>query len=269
VKYSYYGVVDRGVPTVVNPGLPTQTVERVSQGGHEQQLGITSLLKNDWRFVADVNELSSLTFRLAFADTFGDAINSEVRSSIFVTHHFDSFSLNFAALNDKSFLTINPQTSVSLRNAPEGRFSSVERFLRRDVPIYFGDPIVRRAGSLQRTRDALPPRAWLGPALEVLADVIRRLHRLEQHGSKRRRLRARRRPRGLRRRRRGRRRGETRRSPCCAWRGRAARSSRPPVLRAPRTRSAHQLAALNSGVPVVLLHRDATEQLITTLNGEA
>ncbi|MGB5080814.1 MAG: NADH-quinone oxidoreductase subunit NuoG [Burkholderiales bacterium] len=34
-----------------------------------------------------------------------------------------------------------------------------------DVPIYFGDPIVRRAVSLQRTRDALPPRAWIGPAL--------------------------------------------------------------------------------------------------------
>ena len=34
-----------------------------------------------------------------------------------------------------------------------------------DVPVYFGDPIVRRAGSLQRTRDALPPRCWLRPAL--------------------------------------------------------------------------------------------------------
>jgi NADH-quinone oxidoreductase subunit G len=34
-----------------------------------------------------------------------------------------------------------------------------------DVPIYFGDPVVRRAGSLQRTRDALPPRAWLSPQL--------------------------------------------------------------------------------------------------------
>jgi len=34
-----------------------------------------------------------------------------------------------------------------------------------DVPIYFGDPIVRRAASLQRTRDALPPRAWLAPEL--------------------------------------------------------------------------------------------------------
>jgi len=34
-----------------------------------------------------------------------------------------------------------------------------------DVPIYFGDPIVRRAVSLQRTRDALPPRAWIGTVL--------------------------------------------------------------------------------------------------------
>jgi NADH-quinone oxidoreductase subunit G len=34
-----------------------------------------------------------------------------------------------------------------------------------DVPIYFGDPIVRRAASLQRTRDALPPRAWVGSTL--------------------------------------------------------------------------------------------------------
>ena len=34
-----------------------------------------------------------------------------------------------------------------------------------DVPVYSGDPIVRRAPSLQRTRDALPPRAWVGPQL--------------------------------------------------------------------------------------------------------
>jgi NADH-quinone oxidoreductase subunit G len=34
-----------------------------------------------------------------------------------------------------------------------------------DVPIYFGDAIVRRAASLARTRDALPARAWVGAAL--------------------------------------------------------------------------------------------------------
>ena len=36
-----------------------------------------------------------------------------------------------------------------------------------DVPVYFGDPIVRRAASLQRTRDALPPRAWMGLPLAM------------------------------------------------------------------------------------------------------
>ncbi len=30
-----------------------------------------------------------------------------------------------------------------------------------DVPIYFADPLVRRAASLQKTRDALPPKAWM------------------------------------------------------------------------------------------------------------
>jgi NADH-quinone oxidoreductase subunit G len=34
-----------------------------------------------------------------------------------------------------------------------------------DVPIYFADPLVRRAQSLQLTRDALPPSAWMPGAL--------------------------------------------------------------------------------------------------------
>ena len=34
-----------------------------------------------------------------------------------------------------------------------------------DVPIYFSDALVRRATSLQQTRDAAPPRAWMNSAL--------------------------------------------------------------------------------------------------------
>jgi LPS-assembly protein len=132
ISYNYFGVVDR-----------------LNQGGHEQQLEIQSELAKNWRFVTDASELSSLTFRLAFADTFGDAINSEVRSSIFVTHNFGGFSLNFAGLNDKSFLTVSPtQTSVSLRNAPEGRFSSLEQAPWRNLPVYFG--FDASAGALHR-----------------------------------------------------------------------------------------------------------------------
>jgi len=40
-----------------------------------------------------------------------------------------------------------------------------------DVPIYFADPIVRRAASLQRTRDAQTPRAWMNSALAARLGV--------------------------------------------------------------------------------------------------
>jgi LPS-assembly protein len=119
IRYNYFGVIDR-----------------LHQGGHEQQLAAQSLLPHNWRFVADLNELSSLAFRLAFADTFGDAINSEIRSSMFLTHNFDSFSLNFASLTDRSFLNTNPQMSVSLRNSPQARFTSVERSIWNNLPVY-------------------------------------------------------------------------------------------------------------------------------------
>ena len=127
--YTYYGVVDRGVPN--SSGMLE------SQGGHEQHLLLKSLLPKGWRFVADVNQLTSLTFRLAWADTYGDAINSDVPSAIFLTNNFNGFSLNFASLNDKNFLTISPDTSVLLRSAPEARFASVEQAPWRNLPVYF------------------------------------------------------------------------------------------------------------------------------------
>ncbi|MDP9338026.1 MAG: LPS assembly protein LptD [Acidobacteriota bacterium] len=129
VRYTYFGVDDRGL--LVN-GV------RQPQGGEQQRLEIESQLRGGWRFVADYNHLSSLTFRLAFADTFGEAINSEVRSAFFLTNNFRGFSLNFAALNDKSFLQINPATGVALRNLPEARFDSVEQAPWRKLPVYFG-----------------------------------------------------------------------------------------------------------------------------------
>lgn len=51
------------------------------------------------------------------------------------------------------------------------RLSATAPALQRvaDVPIYFADPIVRRARSLQQTRDAQPPRAFLNTA--SLADL--------------------------------------------------------------------------------------------------
>src|SRR5690349_18238552 len=136
LEYTYFGVDDRGL---LNPGSTT----RSPQGGQQQRLEIQSLLPHGWRFVTDYNQLSSLTFRLAFADSFGEAINSEVRSAIFLTNNFRGFSLNFAGINDKSFLTLpvaataTPASSVTLRNLPQARFSSVEQSPWRRIPVYF------------------------------------------------------------------------------------------------------------------------------------
>ena len=143
IQYTYYGVIDRGIQ---EPGA-NGTTYLEKQGGHQQQLEVQSLLPGGWRFVADLNELSSLTFRLAFADSFGEAITSEVPSATFLTNNFRGFSLNFAGLSDKTFLSIpitssttgvtTPAVSVTLRDAPEVRFGSVEQAPWQNLPIYF------------------------------------------------------------------------------------------------------------------------------------
>jgi len=143
LKYTYYGVIDRGLQFPIANG--STVLEK--QGGHQQQLEAQSLLPDGWRFVADYNQLSSLTFRLAFADTFGEAISSEVRSATFLTNNFHGFSFNVAALSDKTFLSIpiintetgavSPTTNISLRAAPQASFSSVEQSPWSKLPIYF------------------------------------------------------------------------------------------------------------------------------------
>jgi LPS-assembly protein len=161
-SYTYYGVIDRG--------LPNANGVLVSQGGHQQRLELQSVLPQGWRFVADFNQLSSLTFRLAFADTYGDAINSEVNSAVFLSNNFRGFSLNFAGVNDKSFLTISPETSVSLRNVPEARFGSVEQAPWGNLPIYFS--FDSSIGALHRqdenlTTPAAVQRSEIAPKVTV------------------------------------------------------------------------------------------------------
>jgi NADH-quinone oxidoreductase subunit G len=47
--------------------------------------------------------------------------------------------------------------------AAAGAASGLQRIA--DVPIYFADPLVRRAPALQKTRDAQPPKAWMNARL--------------------------------------------------------------------------------------------------------
>jgi LPS-assembly protein len=127
---TFFAVNDRGLP---GPGGVRQP-----QGGHQSNVYLDAFWPRGWRAVLDVNKLTSLTFRLAFAETFERAVNSEVRSTLFLTNNFRGFSLNFSGQNYKNFLSAQPETAVVLRNAPGVRFSSVEQSPWKNVPIYFG-----------------------------------------------------------------------------------------------------------------------------------
>jgi LPS-assembly protein len=129
LEASYFGVMDRGL---TQPGGVV-----LKQGGHETKLLFTSEMWHGWRAVANLDQLTSLTFRLAWSETFTQAVNSEVRNDAFLTKNFDGYSLNFAALSYRNYLSATPQTSIALRTAPEVQFSSVDRQISKFVPVYF------------------------------------------------------------------------------------------------------------------------------------
>ncbi|HVB32828.1 MAG TPA: LPS assembly protein LptD [Patescibacteria group bacterium] len=142
----YFGVKDRGIPV---PGGGT-----IKQGGFQAHEQFDALFGNNWRLAADLNQLSSMTFRLGFAETYAQAVDPEVISSGFVSNNFDGYSLDFAALNYKNFLSLSPEQAVVIRQAPEARFSSIDRPLFGRLPLYFGFDIF--ADAMHRSETEQP-----------------------------------------------------------------------------------------------------------------
>lgn len=138
ISAKYFGVIDRGVPTAVVNSSGVTTTQLISQGGHSSQFELNAQLHGGWRAVADLNQLSSLTFQLVFSPTFGEAVRSEVRSAAFLTNNFRGFSANLATTSLENFVNAQPQVSVNLRGTPVARFGSVDQAPWARLPIYFG-----------------------------------------------------------------------------------------------------------------------------------
>jgi LPS-assembly protein len=178
ISARYFGVIDRGLPSTLldSTGQPVldssgnPVKEMLKQGGHSARFELDGKLNGGWRAVANLNELTSLTFQLAFAPTFGEAVNSEVRTSAFVTNNFHGFSVNFAAGDYKNFVNAQPEVAVVLRNAPEVRFSSVDQAPWKRVPIYFGMDAF--AGAVHRNDEQLVAGAVI-PGIDTPAAVAR------------------------------------------------------------------------------------------------
>jgi LPS-assembly protein len=170
ISAKYFGVIDRGLSTTAADAFGNPIQEIVKQGGHTAQFELDARLLGGWRAVADINQLTSLTFQLAFAPTFGEAVNSEVRTSAFVTNNFHGFSVNGAANSYRNFLNAQPEIAVDLRSAPEVRFSSVDQSPWKNVPVYFG--VDSFAGAMHRSDETLSSGVVV-PGIETGAAVER------------------------------------------------------------------------------------------------
>lgn len=130
IHLDYFGVTDRGLP------LPGGR-RGVKQGGDFAHLVVEGDLGRGFRSGVDITYLSSFIFRLGFTETFTEAIGSEVHAHAFVTNNPDTYYFNAFFASYRNFLTVLPETAVTLLNAPTIQFGTRPRlFAQLKLPLY-------------------------------------------------------------------------------------------------------------------------------------
>jgi LPS-assembly protein len=111
----YFGVLDRGDPSTGQ-----------NQSGEDVKLN-GEWVHGGWRGVTSLNYLSSFLFRLAWAPTFTQAIDSEVHSNAFLSNNFNGYSFGVLASRYQNFQSINNGDEIKILHVPSFEFSTVDR----------------------------------------------------------------------------------------------------------------------------------------------
>jgi LPS-assembly protein len=135
LELNYFGVIDRGIEV----GTPTGP-QLLREGGEEVRL-IGQGHYDGIRAVSNVDYLSAFIFRLAFNDSFTQAINSEVKSQMFLEKDLNGLGLggmveryqNYFQLAQPSGILTNPPVfnDVEIWHTPSIDASSVEQAIAR------------------------------------------------------------------------------------------------------------------------------------------
>jgi LPS-assembly protein len=130
IFFNYVGIADRGT------GYPPQ-----DQGGEDARF-IAERQFGTFRGVANVDYLSSFVFRIAFTDVYTQAIDSEVRSQIFLSNTTNGFHFNALAERYQNFDICNPSTDL---NCPTLTQTELVRILH--TPSFFISGEERQLGN--------------------------------------------------------------------------------------------------------------------------
>ena len=130
VDLNYFGVIDRG--TYIGTASGEQLLR---EGGQEARLTAEGSFYG-FRAVSNIDYLSSFLFRLAFSEVFTQAVNSEVKSQLFLAKAAHGFFLSamteryqdFFQLAANGVLTNPPQfAAVQIWHTPSVDAASVDR----------------------------------------------------------------------------------------------------------------------------------------------
>jgi len=125
----YFGVIDeKGYP-------PTGQ----NQGGEEVKADGFAELPKGFHGTLGLDYLSSYIFRLAFGQSFSEAINSEVRSSGYVYRDQNGYSLNYLVARYQDYQSENPGDVIDIAHLSTLEFSSLERPFSRSRLMYSYD----------------------------------------------------------------------------------------------------------------------------------
>lgn len=111
----------------------------VDQSGQFAHVFAVSQLPRGFRAVADISVLSSFRFRSGFAETFQEAITSEVRADAFVANNPQTLSFNGFFGRFQNFFSGFPESSITLLTVPGLEFGTRPRLLSgvESQPLYF------------------------------------------------------------------------------------------------------------------------------------
>ncbi len=142
------------------------------QGGYSIRFTGKTELPKGWTAQANINYLSSFRFRLGFAESFNEAIFGEVKSTAVIRKHWNGYTINGIFDQVENFQSELDGDKVSIRKLPEIQFSSRDRQVSRNLPLWFSfdtsASLLRRSQPLFQTRRAVE-RMDMGPRLMTVA----------------------------------------------------------------------------------------------------
>ncbi|MGA2807334.1 MAG: LPS assembly protein LptD [Terracidiphilus sp.] len=131
-------LLDRGVEeTVTDPTTNAVTTQLVNQGGVDILALGRKDLTPEFRIAGNVEYLSSYVYRLVFDDNFAQAVSSEVRSDVSLTHTHNGFVPSGSMDRFQAFASSANGDEVKILHLPSLRFDVLDRPLGAS-PLYWG-----------------------------------------------------------------------------------------------------------------------------------